>query len=355
MKHVGTQMIKTKRLTLRRFETSDADKMFTNWASDIEVTRYMRWQPYESVDGVKTMLDEWIGSYKNDNYYHWAICPDEGEPIGSVGVYIASEHDHRAGLGYCIGRNWWDKGYMSEAVKAVIDYMYTNTDVERIEAYHAVENPASGKVMQKAGMEREGLARSKFKSGVGTFEDSDEYGIVREMWEVQKEIDSYNSLPCTFNDFIDVPELSDDVIHLVCLQKLHGNPEEKRKPVYMFAIYKDCEKIGEINLRIGYGGGPYNSNLYYGGHIGYDVNEPFRGNGYAVHACRLLLPVAKAHGMTKLLITNNHTNKASMRVCEKLGARLIRTVRLPEWNDMYNEDHKYQNIYEWEIISPTSG
>ena len=348
MKHVGTQTIKTKRLTLRRFEVTDADMMYSNWANDDEVTRYMRWQPYKSVEEAVTTLQAWVDSYKHDNYYHWGISLNE-VLIGSIGVYIDNEHDHRAGLGYCIGRNWWDKGYMSEAVKAVIDNMYTNTDVERIEAYHAVENPASGKVMLKAGMEREGLARSKFKSSAGTFEDSDEYGIVREMWEVQKEIDSYNSLPYTFNDFIDVPELSDDVIHLVCLQKLRENPEEKRKPVYMFAIYKGCEKIGEINLRIGYGGGPYNSNLYYGGQIGYDVGEPHRGNGYAVRACRLLRPVAKAHDMTKLLITNNHTNKASMRVCEKLGARLIRTVRLPEWNDMYNEDHRFQNIYEWNV------
>ena len=185
MKHFGTQEIKTKRLTLRRFKVTDADMMFNNWANDDEVTRYMRWPSYKSVDEAVNTLQNWVDSYEGESYYHWGICLDSYEMIGSIGVFIDSEHDHRTELGYCIGRKWWNNGYVSEAVKAVIDYIFTNTDVERIEAFYAVDNPASGKVMQKAGMEFEGFARNKFKSRVG-FEDSNMYGIVREMWEVQK-------------------------------------------------------------------------------------------------------------------------------------------------------------------------
>jgi len=185
LKHIGTQEIKTERLTLRRFKVTDADMMFNNWANDDEVTRYMRWQSYKSVDEAVEMLRQWSENYEKEDYYHWGICLDSGEMIGSLGVFIDSEHDHRAGLGYCIGRKWWNNGYVSEAVKVILDYMFRNTDVERIEAFYAVDNPASGKVMQKAGMEFEGFARNKFKSRVG-FEDSNMYGIVREMWEVQK-------------------------------------------------------------------------------------------------------------------------------------------------------------------------
>jgi len=72
--------------------------------------------------------------------------------------------------------------YDSEAVKAVIDYMFQNTDIERIEAYHSVKNPASGKVMAKAGMRHEGFARSKYKNRDG-FQDCDLYGIVRDEWK----------------------------------------------------------------------------------------------------------------------------------------------------------------------------
>ena len=161
---------------------------------------------------------------------------------------------------------------------------------------------------------------------------------------VKKEIEYYNSLPCVFDGFLDTGELSDGVIHLVCIAKNPAIPEKKWVPAYDFAICKGSEKIGMINLRIGYTDG-----LYYGGQIGYNIDAPYRGNGYAGRACCLLQPVAKAHRMTKLLITNNYTNSASKRVCEKLGARLIRVARLPEWHDLYQAGQRFQNIFEWTI------
>jgi len=168
--------------------------------------------------------------------------------------------------------------------------------------------------------------------------------------ELQKEIAYYNSLPVLFDDFIEVPALNDGEIHLVCVDKKPAIPEKKYVPCYVFAICKGGEKIGELNLRIGYRGfGPDSSSLYYGGQIGYNINEKYRGNGYAGRACRLIIPVAKAHGMSKLLITNNVANIASRRVCEKLGARFLRVVRIPEWHDLYQRGQRYENIFEWSV------
>ena len=161
---------------------------------------------------------------------------------------------------------------------------------------------------------------------------------------IPKEIAYYNALPCCFNDFIAVPTLTEGEIFLVCTDKYPANPEKKHVPSYQFAICKGGEIIGRINLRIGYTEG-----LYYGGQIGYEINEAHRGRGYAVIACRLVAQIAKAHSMEKLLITNNYTNTASRRVCEKLGAKLIRLVKLPEWTDMYKGGQRYENIYEWEL------
>lgn len=115
-------------------------------------------------------------------------------------------------------------------------------------------------------------------------------------------------------------------------------------PDYRFDILLCGERIGEINLRIGYTEG-----LYWGGQLGYSVNTGHRGNGYAAAACRLALRVAKAHGMKKLLITNDIHNTASRRVCEKLGARYIRTARLPESTDLFAEGNRYINIYELSV------
>jgi tagatose 1,6-diphosphate aldolase len=167
--------------------------------------------------------------------------------------------------------------------------------------------------------------------------------------EVEEEMAYYKSLPIVFDGFIDLPELSDGEIHLRCTRKAEADPVKNWLPAYEFLIYKGDEKVGNISLRIGYGGGEFDRNCYYGGQIGYDVDEKYRGNGYAGRACELLIPVAKAHNMTKLLITTNYTNDASGRVCEKLGARFVRKVILPEWTDLYKLGNRYQNIYEWSL------
>jgi len=166
--------------------------------------------------------------------------------------------------------------------------------------------------------------------------------------DVKSDIAYYTALPVDIEDFIELPELSDGVIYLVCTAQKPAQPEKKYVPAYVFDICKGDEKIGDIDLRIGYSGaGPDSSSLYYGGHIGYSITEEHRGNEYAVRACRLLLPVAKAHGMSKLIITNDITNAPSKRVCEKLGARFVRTVRLPERSDLYERGQRLSNIFEW--------
>ena len=188
MRHAGTKTITTNRLTLRKIEISDAEMMFQNWASDDECSRYMRWNTHKDVDETKNTIQDWFDGYKKESTYHWGICLKNGEIIGSVGVMIISEHDFKGEIGYCIGRKYWGQGYTSEVVKAVLDYMFTNTDIERIEAYHSVENAASGKVMANAGMTLEGFAKHKYRNRDG-FQDCEFYGIIRDEWEsVRKDV-----------------------------------------------------------------------------------------------------------------------------------------------------------------------
>jgi len=163
-------------------------------------------------------------------------------------------------------------------------------------------------------------------------------------WKIHQEIAYYNSLPVVFDDFIDVPGLTDGEIELCCYRKRPAIPEKKWVPAYDFEIRRDGGRVGEINLRIGYTDG-----LYYGGQIGYGVDEQYRGHGYAEKACRLLAPVIRAHGMKKVLITNEHTNIASRRTCEKLGAKFIRKAPLPGWHDLYQAGERFVNIFEWSI------
>lgn len=182
MKHIGTKTIETTRLTLRRLEHTDVQMMFNNWTSDDKVTRFLRWDAHKIIEATKDMLEQWIDSYHDDATYYWGIYLKDGEMIGSIGVTITSEYDLKGELGYKIGSRWWNQGYSSEAAKAVIDYMFCNTDIERIDAHSSVGNPASSKVMEKAGMRYEGLLKHYYKTRDG-FQDCTLYGIIREEWE----------------------------------------------------------------------------------------------------------------------------------------------------------------------------
>lgn len=166
MRHAGTQEIVTERLLLRRLLPQDAEMMYENWASDPEVTRFLRWEPHRNALQTAGLLAAWATLYPNPDYYQWAIVEKAtGQVFGSIGIFNAAlgapeqkaawpELDTSGGVwevGYCIGRKWWNKGFTTEALKAVVDYWFRNTDSNWLCCCYAKENPASGRVMQKAG------------------------------------------------------------------------------------------------------------------------------------------------------------------------------------------------------------
>lgn len=81
--------------------------------------------------------------------------------------------------------------------------------------------------------------------------------------------------------------------------------------------------------------------------IAKSVEEPCENYQYAAKACRLLVPVMNAHGMKKITISNEKDNISSKRTCEKIGAKLLRVAKLPEWTELYVEGQRYVNVYEW--------
>ena len=162
MKHCGTKRLETNRLILRRFVNEDANAMYENWASDSEVTKYLMWPTHSSKEVSEEIIKDWVNSYNNEKYYQWAIIVKENgdEPIGSIAVVHMDEAISMTHIGYCIGRAWWHKGITSEALKAVIDFLFDEVEVNRIESRHDPRNPHSGAVMKKCGMQYEGILRS---------------------------------------------------------------------------------------------------------------------------------------------------------------------------------------------------
>ena len=158
LKHKGTQILTTTRLTLRPFATTDAPAMFANWASDSEVTKFLMWPTHSSVSVSEAVLADWASHYAEPDYYQWAIVYD-GRAIGSIAVVDHDDQVGKAHIGYCIGRNWWHMGMMSEALKAVMDFLFDEVGYQRIESRHDPRNPHSGGVMKKCGMKYEATLR----------------------------------------------------------------------------------------------------------------------------------------------------------------------------------------------------
>lgn len=168
--------------------------------------------------------------------------------------------------------------------------------------------------------------------------------MFRKRSEVRDEIARCNELPVIFNGFLDIRGVGDDLFGLECVEKIPGNPIFGYAPTYYFDIKVLGTSVGYISLRVG-----FSKSLYYSGQIGYTVHSQHRGNGYAGRACRMIIPLMRAHGMVKVLITNNPENTASRRVCEKLGAKLLRVAKIPRTHELYKAGDRYKNIFEWDI------
>ena len=180
MKHCGTQTLETERLILRRFTVRDADAMYTNWAADPEVTRYLTWPAHAGVETSRAVLADWTAAYAQKSFYQWAIVLKDSadEPVGSIGAVDVSDDIAAVQIGYCLGRRWWHQGIMSEALGAVMDFFFDAVGCNRIACRHDPRNPHSGMVMQKCGMKYEGTQRSADRNNQGIC-DTSWYALLR--------------------------------------------------------------------------------------------------------------------------------------------------------------------------------
>ncbi len=178
MKHKGTITLKTDRLVLRRLHETDADEMFNQYANDERVTTFLSWAPHGNVENTKTLLHSWMPNYEKLDYYHWAII-FEDKMIGSISCVSVDEKNEHCEIGYCIAYDFWGKGITAEALNAIIAFLFKDVGMNRIMAKHDIENPNSGKVMQKCNMKYEGYMRSFYKRHDKTFGDSKIYSILK--------------------------------------------------------------------------------------------------------------------------------------------------------------------------------
>ena len=162
---------------MRPFSLDDAPAV-QELASAPEVAYGTLLIPHPYPDGAAA---DWIATHGSDDALHFAIVAKDAAVAGAITLGLERAHV-RAGVGYWIGVPYWNRGYATEALRAVVAYGFDTLGLNRIYAYHFVRNAASGRVLQKAGMTHEGtLRRHTFKDG--EFLDVHQYAILREEHE----------------------------------------------------------------------------------------------------------------------------------------------------------------------------
>lgn len=160
MDHIGTIELQTDRLILRRLTLEDAEEMYRNWASDDEVTKYLTWRSHADVQETLAYLQHCVQGYQDLSFYQWGIeLKDTHALIGNISVVRVEEEAERLELGWVIGRSFWGNGYTAEAGKEVLKVLFDRVEAKNIVARHDVNNPNSGRVMQKMGMKFGGISR----------------------------------------------------------------------------------------------------------------------------------------------------------------------------------------------------
>jgi ribosomal-protein-alanine N-acetyltransferase len=178
--------LETKRLVLRPFTLADAPAIQT-LAGDKDIAHRTLSMPHPYEDG---MAEAWISThqetYEKGEDIRLAITRRADDAlIGAIGLEINQQHA-RAEAGYWIGKPFWNQGYCTEALKAVIEFGFQELGLNRIQACHFGDNPASGRVMQKAGMTYEGCRRQHVKR-LGAFKDLEGYSILRSEYEQSRQ------------------------------------------------------------------------------------------------------------------------------------------------------------------------
>lgn len=176
MEHKGTVQIETGRLLLRKFRPDDLPFMYYNCWSDPDVWKFTRYKPMRCVEDVVNnagmFTKEWFDAYQRPNRYCWAIeLKSIRKPIGRMFGMHPDDKEESVELAYELGKAWWNQGLMTEAVRAVIDFFFDDVGMQQIYASHSSDNPASGKVMQKAGMKYQTVHEKNMKDNHGVSDE----------------------------------------------------------------------------------------------------------------------------------------------------------------------------------------
>jgi len=174
--------LETSRLILRAMASSDGPDIFA-YASDPDVTRYLRWSPHQTIRDTENYVDEVLRQYAEGLDGPWLIeHKAEHAAIGHIHLMEINVQHQKAQVGFVLLKRYWNQGLAAEALGKVLEYAFSELDLNRIEGYCITENLAAARVMEKAGMRQEGVLRESFFQK-GTHCDFSVYAILRREFE----------------------------------------------------------------------------------------------------------------------------------------------------------------------------
>ena len=150
--------IDSQRALLRKSSVVDAEDIFANYARDEVVTQFLPWDPHADLHATRRFLQKCNEHWRDGKDFSFGIVLKEKSSV--VGMISMRPKNHNVDMGFVLARTYWGQGLTTEALTALIDWCLAQPQYWRVEAYCDVENAASARTMEKAGMTREGLLRN---------------------------------------------------------------------------------------------------------------------------------------------------------------------------------------------------
>lgn len=173
--------LESERLLIRRLTMAD-DEAIHSYGKDERVAHGASFPQHKDIEDARTFIRTVIEHYeKSEPSSYGVILRKENSLIGGIGLPMHDKANNKAEIGYAFAPWQWSNGYATEAAQMLIDHLFTDTDVERVEARCKTLNTASARVMEKIGMTYEGTLR-KHSFYNGAYYDMKFYSILRDEW-----------------------------------------------------------------------------------------------------------------------------------------------------------------------------
>lgn len=184
MHHAGTQLIETERLILDRLTRDDVDSI-SSWSGDPAVYQYLSAYPKSRAE-VEKVVGMVVDAYARPDCYYWAIrIKGSKDVIGVIFMDTVYDRNCMCAVEFILARRHWGFGYAEEALRAIINYMFTHTDCHRMQAKAPINHRAGEVTLHRVGMFREGVLREAYmdKEHPDSWNDMVIYGVLSSEWQ----------------------------------------------------------------------------------------------------------------------------------------------------------------------------